>query len=154
MQYSRHFQQSHGKELQREGIFRLYTLHSHSRHGIYLREDRILFRRKISHNGRNQAITFSFCFIAGSPGRVAIRPDFFFAVPLFFTGYFAGLLSFVSRSGKEKKQRNLFFNRIFSLLSSVTAERKSKVAKNLSHILNLYKKAIPLNDIAPLTIIA
>ena len=94
------------------------SLHSHSRHGIYLRENRILFRRKISHNGRNQAITFSFCFIAGSPGRVAIRPDFFFTVPLFFTGYFAGLLSFVSRSGKDKKQRNHFLNRIFSLLSS------------------------------------
>ena len=58
-------------------------------------------------------MTFSFYFIAGSSGRVAIRPDFFFYRPLSLTGYFAGLLSFVSRGGKDKKQRNHFPNRIF-----------------------------------------
>ena len=120
-------------------IFRLYPLCSHSRYGIYLWEDRILFRRDFNHNGRSQAITFSFCFIAGCPGRVAIRPNFFFTVPLFFTGYFAGLLSFVSRGGKDKKQRNHFLTRIFEILSSVT-ERKSKVAMNLCNQIRPHKK--------------
>jgi len=58
---------------------------------------------------------------------------------LSFTGYFAGLLSFVSRGGKDKKQRNHFLNRIFELLSSVT-ERKSKVAKNLCNHFKPHKK--------------
>jgi len=45
-------------------------------------------------------------------------PELLFYRSFVFHRYFAGLLSFVSRSGKDKKQRNLFFNRIFSLLSS------------------------------------
>lgn len=47
-----------GKEPQRQGVFGLYRSRSHSRHGIYLREDSVLFGREFNRNGGNQAITF------------------------------------------------------------------------------------------------
>ena len=76
-------QQPCRKEPQRQGVFGLYRFRSHSRHGLYLREDRVLFGRKPNRNGGNHAITFPpLCFIAASPGRVAIRPDFFFYPPV------------------------------------------------------------------------
>lgn len=40
------------------GKYGLYRFRSHSRHGIYLREDSVLFGREFNRNGGNQAITF------------------------------------------------------------------------------------------------
>ena len=51
-------QQPCREEPQRQGVFGLYRFRSHSRHGIYLREDSVLFGREFNRNGGNQAITF------------------------------------------------------------------------------------------------
>ena len=74
---------------------------------------------KPNRNGGNHAITSPpLCFIAGSPGRVAIRPDFFFTHPWERIDPIFGRTSFSFGepwAGKDKEaKRNPLTHRIFS----------------------------------------
>lgn len=82
LQHPHDIQQPCREELQRQGVFGLYRFRSHSRHGIYLREDRILFGREFSRNGRNQAITFPLVFHRRKSGTGSDPPGLLFLPPV------------------------------------------------------------------------